>query len=222
MASYFKPWHHPFILASVSALIVLIAMLLNLTSTSPFLFLSNFTTHFDASYPIVTNTRTGVGYRGTSTNGIEHFQNIFYAEDTSGPNRFAPPVPYTPPLGTIVDATAAGAWCPQGKGPAPLPFTSPINNVSENCLSLRIARPAGITASAKLPVLVWLHGGRTKHVSRGNTQQLTKRVGGDALGSASDQLYQPDGLVRQAKANGQPVIYVGINYRLGSMTQFVN
>ncbi len=55
-----------------------------------------------------------------------------------------------------------------------------------------------------------------------NKQQLTKRVGGDALGSASDQLYQPDGLVRQAKANGQPIIYVGINYRLGSMTHFLN
>ena len=41
-------------------------------------------------------------------------------------------------------------------------------------------------------------------------------LGGDALGSASDILYTPDGLVRQAKLNGQPVIYVGINYRLGS------
>ena len=37
------------------------------------------------------------------------------------------------------------------------------------------------------------------------------------FGSASDLLYQPDGLVRQTKLNGQPVIYVGINYRLGSM-----
>lgn len=40
-------------------------------------------------------------------------------------------------------------------------------------------------------------------------------LGGDALGSASDILYTPDGLVKQAKSNGQPVIYVGINYRLG-------
>ena len=41
--------------------------------------------------------------------------------------------------------------------------------------------------------------------------------GGDALGSAYDQLYQPDGLLLQAKSNGKPVIYVGINYRLGGM-----
>ncbi|KAL8724902.1 MAG: hypothetical protein Q9166_007685 [cf. Caloplaca sp. 2 TL-2023] len=46
----------------------------------------------------------------------------------------------------------------------------------------------------------------------------TASAGGDALGSASDQLYQPEGLIRQAKSNGQPVIFVGINYRLGSMS----
>jgi len=44
--------------------------------------------------------------------------------------------------------------------------------------------------------------------------------GGDALGSSSDQLYQPEGLVQQAKSNGQPVIFVGINYRLGSMLRY--
>ena len=149
-------------------------MLLNSSSLSPFVFLGNFATQFDASNPIVINARTAVSYHGISTNGIEHFQNIFYAEDTSGANRFAPPVPYTPPRGTIVNATAAGAWCPQGVGPAPLPFTSPITNVSENCLSLRIARAAGTTASAKLPVLVWLHGGMKQQTWRGDTQQLTK------------------------------------------------
>ena len=116
--------------------------------------------------PVVMNTRTNVSYRGTSVRGVEQFQNIFYAEDTSGGNRFAPPVPYTPSPGTIVDATAPGAACPQGAGAAPLPFTSPITNVSENCLSLRIARPAGIKVSAKLPVMVWIHGGMLKALCR--------------------------------------------------------
>lgn len=91
--------------------------------------------------------------------GVEHFQNIFFAEDTSGRNRFAPPVPYTPPPGSVVDASKPGAWCPQGTGDV-LPFTSYITNVSENCLSLRVARSRGTEASAKLPVLVWLHGGK--------------------------------------------------------------
>ena len=142
--------------AAIAALVVLAARLLNPTSLSTIALLSNL---LNVSTPYVRNARTGVSYRDISINGVEHFQNIFYAEDTSGANRFAPPVPYTPPPGTVVDATAAGAWCPQGLGGPPLPFTSPIINVSEDCLSLRIARPSGIGASTKLPVLVYLHGG---------------------------------------------------------------
>lgn len=154
MDAHLNPRQHPFLFAFISILVLLTAMLLNSTSLSPFVL-----TLLNYSTPYVRNARTGVSYRGTSTNGVEHFQNIFYAEDTSGSNRFAPPVPCAPPPGTIVDATAAGAWCPQGLRGPPLPFTSPITNVSENCLSLRIARPSNIDSSAKLPVLVWIHGG---------------------------------------------------------------
>lgn len=96
----------PLVFVSIATFVVLIAILLNLTSLSPFVLLSN---QFDASTPYVTNTSTRVSYRGKSTNGIEHFHYIFYAEDTSGSNRFALPVPYTPPRGATIDATAAGA-----------------------------------------------------------------------------------------------------------------
>lgn len=58
------------------------------------------------------------------------------------------------------------------------------------------------------------------HGHRELRRSLIVAPGGDALGSASDQLYQPEGLVRQAKSNGQPVIFVGINYRLGSMLRY--
>ena len=161
MASYLNPQRHPLAFASlITCPVIFVAMFLNSTwlHSLPFLSLYNDST------PIVTNSHTGIAYRGTSVNGIEHFQNIFYAEDTSGLNRFAPPVTFAPPRGTVVDATAAGAWCPQGTGPPPLPFTSPIDKISENCLSLRIARPSGISASAKLPVLVWIHGGMQSKV----------------------------------------------------------
>ena len=156
MASYLSIGRQQLVVLSIATLVVLIAMLLNSTSLSPFILFSK---QLSNPYPIVTNTRIGVSYRGIIENGIEHFQNIFYAEDTSGANRFAPPVPYTPPQGTTVDATSAGAWCPQFVGGAPLPFTSPITNVSEHCLSLRIARSSATSVSAKLPVLVYIHGG---------------------------------------------------------------
>ncbi|RAL14231.1 alpha/beta-hydrolase [Aspergillus homomorphus CBS 101889] len=105
-------------------------------------------------------------------------------------------VPVNPAKGSVTGATQPGAWCPQGMGVL-LPFTSRVDNVSENCLSLRIARSSGVKRHARLPVAVWLHGG------------------GHALGSASDILYNPDGLVRGAAAARKPLIYVGINYRLG-------
>ena len=142
----------------ISLLILLPALVLNWKRLPILGVLLN--QNYLSSTPVVTNPHTKISYRGTATNYVEHFQNIFYAEDTSGRNRFAPPVPYLPPPGTIVDATRAGAWCPQGTGPPPLPFTSPITNISENCLSLRIARPMGTEPSAKFPVLVWIHGGR--------------------------------------------------------------
>ncbi|KAL5044217.1 hypothetical protein BDW71DRAFT_186264 [Aspergillus fruticulosus] len=149
-----------------------------------------------ASLKIVDSARN-ITYLGSlSPAGIEHFQNIFYAEEPTGQRRFAAPVPKRPAEGSVIDARWAGAWCPQGTGDI-LPFTSRVTNISENCLSLRIARPAGTQNDAKIPVAVWIHGG------------------GHALGSASDILYEPDGLVKLAVSDGLPLIYVGINYRLG-------
>ncbi|PYI02705.1 lipase [Aspergillus sclerotiicarbonarius CBS 121057] len=145
--------------------------------------------------PAVYDSGRDIKYIGSLSNEVEHFQNIFYAEEPTGSRRFAPPVPVQPLKGTVIDATRPGAWCPQGTGDI-LPFTSRVSNISENCLSLRIARPTG-PKNENLPVVVWLHGG------------------GHALGSASEILYNPEGLVKEAVVAGKPLIYVGINYRLG-------
>ena len=106
----------------------------------------------------VHDTTRDVTYRGLSSRGVQHFYEIFYGQDTSGSNRFAPPVKYEPPRGSIIDSTRPGAWCPQATGEL-FPFSSFITNISENCLSLRISRPANSKVGAKLPVLVWIHGG---------------------------------------------------------------
>ncbi|KAL8721303.1 MAG: hypothetical protein Q9181_007741 [Wetmoreana brouardii] len=82
-----------FISVVVSTLVVFSAMLLISPSLSPLVLVPNL---MNAWNPIVRDVRTGVSYRGTFSNGVEQFQNIFYAEDTSGSNRFAPPVPYMP------------------------------------------------------------------------------------------------------------------------------
>lgn len=111
-----------------------------------------------ASSVIIINHTGEITYIGRHSNGIDHFQNVFYAEDTSGQNRFAPPVPIKHEKGSSIDASRSGAWCPQGTGDI-LPFTSKVVNISENCLSLRIARPHGTAPDAKLPVMVWIHGG---------------------------------------------------------------
>lgn len=114
--------------------------------------------------PIVIDNDRSIKYIGSYSPGVEHFQNIFYAENTAGNNRFRPPVPVKPARGSVIDATKSGAWCPQGTGDI-FPFTSRVTNISENCLSLRIARPAGTKPGAKLPVMVWLHGGEFLHLT---------------------------------------------------------
>lgn len=154
-----------------------------------------------------------ITYEGVVTSDrIEHYQNIFYAKDTSGINRFRAPLPHVPNRGSVIDATRPGAWCPQGMGDL-LPFSSHIDNISENCLSLRIARPAGTQAHAKLPVMVWIFSGEYR-VELSRLTMLTGE-GGHALGSAYEKLYTPDGLVSQSVADDQPVIYVAMNYRVG-------
>jgi hypothetical protein len=45
--------------------------------------------------PVVVDPAADVRYIGSRTAGVEHFQNVFYGQDTSGAHRFAPPVAVT-------------------------------------------------------------------------------------------------------------------------------
>lgn len=114
-----------------------------------------------AAGPVVKVEKSHVSYAGTSADGVEQFQNIPFGEDTSGANRFAPPKAFTPSAGTTVDATQPGAACPQAT-PGCVPPMSDVPNQSEDCLNLRIARPADISKYGKpLPVMVYIYGGKT-------------------------------------------------------------
>ncbi|KAI0874378.1 acetylcholinesterase [Hypoxylon argillaceum] len=150
------------------------------------------------STPSAFDSSRGVTYLGLERNGIEIFLNIPFAEDTGGANRFRPPVPYSPPANSTVVAQTPGHACPQTlnalSGPNAL---SNVNDTSEDCLNLNIARPAGTQAGDALPVMVFIYGG------------------GFWLGFNNDLRYAPDALVRESVVNGLPVIEVNINYRLG-------
>lgn len=145
--------------------------------------------------PLIRNKKTQVTYRGTTLDLVEYFQNVKFAHDTSGERRFSPPEPYFPPTGSEVDATFPGAACPQVSQAMP-PFFAETPNMSEDCLNLRIARPSLTRSDAKLPVVVWLHGG------------------GVVKGSAYDPHTDPQKLIEHSIAISKPIIFVALNYRL--------
>lgn len=137
---------------------------------------------------------------GVGRNDIEIFLGIPYAQDTSGENRFKPPVPYEYAPGTTIDATKPGPACPQPLGVLYPPLgLGNITETSEDCLNLNVARPKAEDRQGKgpLPVLVWIHGGSFWWAS--NTEPTTA----------------PDGMIKQSVENGDPIIHVAMNYRLG-------
>lgn len=145
--------------------------------------------------PVVTVKDTKVTYRGGTKGSVEDFHNIKFAHDTSGPRRFAPPEAYTPPQGSEIDATAPGPACPQTRDGIP-PFFHPTPDQSEDCLHLRVTRPAGTTADEKLPVVVHLVGG------------------GVVKASTYDANFDPLNLVTHSVSLNKPIIHVVINYRV--------
>ena len=138
-------------------------------------------------------------YIGFSFQGTEQFQGINFGQDTSGANRFKPPKAFNYPTGTTVQATAAGAACPQNTIQSFLGAISEnpgVYNISEDCLNLQVVRPTGIKNDANLPVMVWIYGGS------------------DEMGSYNYSLYNPTALVAGSAAKKTPVIFVAMNYRV--------
>lgn len=121
-----------------------------------------------AAIPHVVDPKTNVSYHGiTSSPGIETFLGIPYGKDTSGASRFAPPQPFKPSPGYVFNATAAGPSCPQSSEPGFL-YDSVVTDISEDCLNLLVARPEGLGNGTKVPVMVYIYGGKSMyHGGRG-------------------------------------------------------
>jgi para-nitrobenzyl esterase len=140
--------------------------------------------------------------RGTRTGPVYAFKGIPYGADTSGVGRFRPPRPPQPWSG-VRDCMAYGPSSPQMSieqmTGTPMPAEAEQlmgvlaceRRMSEDCLVLNVWTPSR-DSQAKLPVLVWLHGGAWN------------------VGSASWPLYDFTNLA----AHGD-VVVVGVNHRLG-------
>lgn len=143
---------------------------------------------------------------GKSSHGVETFAGVPYAEWPVGDLRLRPPTRRKSKLENW-DATGISPTCPQqyssptaidmletivGKLLS-LPFLVPVDG-KEECLTVTVSRPAGVKAGDKLPVLFWIYGG------------------GFTIGSTNT--YDPTDLMKFSQSNDQPIVYVGVNYRL--------
>ncbi|KAI1186408.1 sterol esterase [Nemania serpens] len=157
-----------------------------------------------ATASVVTSQGTIVG---TSLLGIENFAGIPFAEPPVGNLRLRPPQRLTKALGTF-NAAGVGPACPQmffsTEGDLitsvlgdliDTPFFQTVTGQTEDCLTMRVQRPAGTKPNAKLPVLFWIYGG------------------GFELGSP--QMYDATSLILNGVSQNKPFLFVSVNYRLG-------
>jgi para-nitrobenzyl esterase len=139
--------------------------------------------------PIVTTTAGQV--RGATDGTVLAFKGIPFAAPPVGSLRFRPPQPAERWDG-VRDATRYGNSCPQPEfvfegSPIVMP---PVPDQHEDCLQLNIWTPE--VGDARLPVMVWIHGGAF------------------IVGTAAVPGYDGTRLARRG------VVVVTVNYRLGA------
>jgi para-nitrobenzyl esterase len=127
---------------------------------------------------------TGGTVAGVADNGISIFKGIPFAAPPVGDLRWKAPAPVAPWTG-VKKADAFANACMQA--PNSQGNTAPV---SEDCLYLNVWTPAK-SASEKLPVIVWIHGG------------------GYVGGSTSIPMYDGTGYAKKG------VVLVSLAYRLG-------
>ncbi|KAK7059780.1 carboxylic ester hydrolase, partial [Favolaschia claudopus] len=124
------------------------------------------------------------------------FLGIPYAQPPVGDLRLRPPRSINKTFG-ILDATAYGPHC-WSRFTTGFDDNSGFEN-SEDCLTLNVIRPSGVSKNSPVPVVVWIHGG------------------GLTTGGSGDFRYNGSWIVEASIANKKPIVFVSINYRLASL-----
>ena len=97
--------------------------------------------------------------QGVVDDGVASYKGIPFAAPPVGELRWRPPQPVAPWTG-VRKATEFGANCMQGRfGPPQAGGANAAPAPSEDCLFLNVWRPASAVQGARLPVMVWIHGG---------------------------------------------------------------
>ena len=140
-----------------------------------------------SQHPVV-HVRDGV-VCGKAESGVWAFLGVPYAASPFGVNRMRPPQPVQPWHGER-DATAYGPTVPKGDYPPQYARLFPeVVIPGEECLNLNVWTP---DTGARLPVLVWIHGGAFMN-------------GSGSVGAYNGAAFARDG-----------VVCVTINYRLAA------
>ena len=146
-----------------------------------------------AQSPVV---RTASGpVQGAIENDLTVFRGLPYAAPPVGEQRWREPQPVQP-WSVLRQASTVGASCPQKRGLA-LEGGGDPGVIDEDCLYLNVFTPRA-EAGAKLPVMVWIHGGAL------------------IFGSGGLPLYDGSALARRG------AVVVTLNYRLGPLGLFTH
>ncbi|KAK0202993.1 alpha/beta-hydrolase [Desarmillaria ectypa] len=112
--------------------------------------------------------------------GQEAFLNIPYAQSIAGENRLMVSKPLNTSWNTPLNATSWGKACPGGTN-------AQFFGVEEDCLSINIIRPEGVSDGDELPVLLWIYGGNWY------------------VGSATDPRFNGSYIVQRSVELGKPI-----------------
>ncbi|KAI0701389.1 carboxylesterase [Cytidiella melzeri] len=108
------------------------------------------------SRQLLVETTSGViqGFLDTNTTSLplNKWLGVPYADDTSGENRWRPPQPVKVKPGQVIDATAYGPACMQGRADG----GNGTSVQSEDCLLVNVIAPQN---ASNLPVYIYTYGG---------------------------------------------------------------